>query len=158
MFSDKEIRRLVEAQGVIFPFPEDRQFQPVSVDLTLGAVLGSMAFADGGYWLEPGQFILGSTSETVTMPTHIVGQVHGKSTLARMGLLVECAGLIDPGFIGEVTLELKNLNHARIKLELGMPVCQISFSEVSGYVERPYGHPDLGSHYQNQVGPTGARF
>lgn len=158
MLSDEEIRRLTADLGLVFPYPDDKQFQSVSVDLTLGSVAPELRMSRNGYWLEPGQFVLGSTSETIRMPDYIVGQVHGKSTMARMGLMVECAGLVDPGFSGEITLEMKNLAHQRIRLSIGMLICQISFTVVEGHVDRPYGHPDLDSHYQNQFGPTEARL
>lgn len=165
MLSDLEIRRLIFSKEAgedsigVYPLPSEDQMQPVSLDLRLGGLLGQMAFAPNeGYWLEAGQFVLGSTQETFSMPRTVVGLVHGKSTWAREGLLVECAGLIDPGFEGQITLELKNLGHQRFRLWLGMFICQVSFSRVEGTVARPYGYPGLNSHYQGQQGPTRARI
>lgn len=162
MLSDTELRRVTDPTYfgpdavAIAPTPQDRQYQPVSIDLGLGALMGAMRLATRGYWLEAGQFILASTLEEVRMPDTLVGLVSGKSTLARRGLLVEAAGLVDPGFKGTITLELKNLGHQRIRLELEMLICQISFLAVEGVVSRPYGSPGLGSHYQGQRGPTPA--
>lgn len=105
--------------------------------------------------LLPGVFMLATTAETVKLPPGIAAFVEGKSSLGRLGLKPHNAGFVDPGFHGQVTLELKNEHHTRwIRLEPGMPIAQLRFTFTDTPVERPYGHPDLGSHYQGQMGAT----
>lgn len=151
----------------LFPSVFTEQIQTVSVDLRLGGLLedGSHPVyektdlqAEGVYNLKPGQFVLGSTVEVIKLSSNIVGLVHGKSTRARQGLIVHAAGLVDPGFNGQLTLEMYNMSDWSIRLEYGMLVCQISFDFLSTSPDRPYGHPELGSHYQGQFGPTPARL
>lgn len=103
-------------------------------------------------------FWLASTAETVHIPDDVVGIVNGKSSLGRRGLVVhQTAGFIDPGFRGQVTLELTNVSRKPIKLTAGMPICQVVLMRMDGPAERPYGSPGLGSHYQGQKGPTPSR-
>lgn len=114
--------------------------------------------AEVAYILEPGIFTLATTIERVKMPKHLVARVEGKSSIGRLGLLIHAtAGFIDPGFQGNITLEMMNLSPRPIALTVGMRICQLSFSRVVGLVERPYGHPDLKSKYQGQVGVTESR-
>lgn len=109
-------------------------------------------------YLQPGDFWLASTVETVRIPTDMVAQVNGKSSLARKGLVIhQTAGFIDPGFKGQVTLELSNASHRPIKLTTWMPICQLVFMQMTSPAQRPYGSAGLGSHYQGQRGPTPSR-
>lgn len=141
---------------------EDWQIQPVSVDLLLGDI-DDAPFAERvgddpwTFTLPPGWFCLGSTMEYVEMPATLAGIVAGKSSIARRGLQVEAAGLVDPGFRGQLTLELVNLSGEHIDVVQGEPICQIYFHRVDGVVERPYGSKGLRSRYQGQRGPTPAR-
>ena len=106
-------------------------------------------------YMQPGDFWLASTAETVRIPTDLVAQVNGKSSWARKGLIVHTtAGFIDPGFKGQVTLELKNVSSKVIKLTVGVPICQLVFFQMESPSERPYGSKGLNSHYQGQTGPT----
>ena len=108
--------------------------------------------------LHPGEFALGTTLECLTLPSDILGRLEGKSTLGRIGLLIHStAGFVDPGWTGYLTLELSNVANLPILLTPGMKIGQISFERMSTPVDKPYGHPDLGSHYQGQVGPTPSR-
>lgn len=110
------------------------------------------------YMLEPGVFTLATTIEVVKMPTNLVARVEGKSSLGRLGLIIHAtAGFIDPGFKGNITLEMMNLSPRPIALKIGMRICQLSFEKVDGRVERPYGHPALKSKYQGQLGVTESR-
>ena len=157
--SDRSIRDLVKA-GWLFPDGyAEGALQPVSVDVTFGGVRRRdgrvWAPALGDWTLAPGEFILGVVRERVRMPENVMGMVEGKSTNAREGLQVHAAGLLDPGFAGSITLELKNLHHRDpLELVIGEPVAQVWFQWTDWPVERVYGHPDLGSHYQGQEGPT----
>lgn len=108
--------------------------------------------------LAPGDFWLASTAETVRIPTDLVAQVNGKSSHARRGLVIhQTAGFIDPGFKGQITLELSNASQNPIQLTAGMPICQLVFTQMTSPAQRPYGSDGLGSHYQGQRGPTLAR-
>lgn len=142
----------------IAPEPHDWQMQPVSIDLSLGAIRHSAVvdFPGWTYFIQPGQFLLGSTTEIIGLSPNIVGQVHGKSTLARQGLVVHAAGLVDPGFHGQLTLEMYNMSGEALELADGMPVCQITFEFLSTTPGRVYGAPGLFSKYQGQQGPTKA--
>lgn len=109
------------------------------------------------YFLAPGEFALFSTIETVRLDASLCAQVAGKSSWARQGLLIEAAGWVDPGFDGQLTLELKNLTQDYILLPAGAPICQIVFMQMRSNSQRPYGTDGLGSRYMNQEGPTSAR-
>ena len=108
-----------------------------------------------GFVLHPGEFVLGSTLETVTLPDDLAARVEGKSSLGRLGLLTHAtAGFVDPGFAGHVTLELSNVATLPIRLWPGMKVGQLCFFRLTSPAEHPYGSAAYGSHYQGQRGPT----
>lgn len=114
--------------------------------------------ADGSFVLHPGEFVLGSTYERVTLGDDVAARLEGKSSLGRLGLLTHStAGFIDPGFSGHVTLELSNTSTLPIRLLPGMKVGQLCFFELSSCAERPYGKGADGSRYQGQRGPTASR-
>ena len=92
------------------------------------------------------------------MPDDIVARLEGKSSLGRLGLLIHStAGYVDPGWDGTLTLELSNVANLPIVLTPGMPIGQISFTQMTTPVDRPYGTPGLGSRYQGQIDPTPSR-
>ena len=108
--------------------------------------------------LHPGEFVLGSTYEAVTLPDDIAARLEGKSSLGRLGLLTHStAGFIDPGFSGHVTLELGNVATLPIKLWPGMKIGQLAFFQLTSPAENPYGSAVYGSRYQGQRGPTPSR-
>ena len=108
--------------------------------------------------LHPGEFVLGSTFEVVSLPDDIAGRLEGKSSLGRLGLLTHStAGWIDPGFSGHVTLELSNVATLPIKLWPGMKIGQLCMFRLSSPAEFPYGSERYGSRYQGQRGPTASR-
>jgi dCTP deaminase len=108
--------------------------------------------------LHPGEFVLGSTFEVVTLPDDLAARLEGKSSLGRLGLLTHStAGFVDPGFSGHVTLELSNVATLPIKLWPGMKVGQFCFFRLSSPTENPYGSAKHGSRYQGQRGPTASR-
>src|SRR5690554_2932124 len=108
--------------------------------------------------LHPGEFVLGSTFEQVTLPDDIAARLEGKSSLGRLGLLTHStAGFIDPGFSGHVTLELSNMATLPIKLWPGMKIRQVCFFRLSSATEFPYGSQQNQSRYQGQRGPTASR-
>jgi dCTP deaminase len=114
--------------------------------------------ADEPFILHPGEFVLGSTYEEVTLPDDIAARLEGKSSLGRLGLLTHStAGFIDPGFSGHVTLELANVANLPIKLWPGMKIGQLCFFRLTSPAMEPYGSASYGSRYQGQRGPTPSR-
>ena len=114
---------------------------------------------DEAFILLPGEFVLGSTVEKVRMPNYIAGRIEGKSSLGRLGLLIHStAGYIDPGWNGNLTLELSNVSPLPIKLFPGMKIGQISFIKMTSEVENPYGSDKLKSKYQGQTQPRESRY
>lgn len=135
----------------LYPFIDPAQEQP---DLTRLVEVG----ADEAFVLHPGEFVLASTLERVTLPDDLAARVEGKSSLGRLGLLTHAtAGFVDPGFVGHVTLELSNVATLPIKLWPGMKIGQLCFFRLSSPAEHPYGSAERGSHYQGQRGPTASR-
>ena len=113
---------------------------------------------DDPFVLHPGEFVLASTYERVTLPDDIAARLEGKSSLGRLGLLTHStAGFIDPGFSGHVTLELSNVATLPITLWPGMKIGQLCFFRLSSPAEHPYGSEGSGSRYQGQRGPTASR-
>ena len=114
---------------------------------------------DEPFVIHPGEFCLGRTHEWVELPDDIVARIEGKSSLGRLGLIVHAtAGFCDPGWKGTLTLELNNLTRVPIRLYAGLPIAQLSFMTLDAPARRPYGSPELGSHYQGQVAATESRY
>ena len=110
---------------------------------------------DDFFILHPGEFVLASTYEVITLPDDIAGRLEGKSSLGRLGLLTHStAGFIDPGFSGHITLELSNVANLPVKLYPGMKIGQLCLIKLSSSAEHPYGSAVYGSRYQGQRGPT----
>lgn len=182
ILSDRDIReRLKRGDLSIEPLEDpELQIQPASIDLRLHHsfvvlrasrlpcldprdipadateridVTGGEAFV-----LHPGDFVLGSTVERVRIPADLVARVEGRSSLGRLAIVVHAtAGFIDPGFEGQITLELSNLGRTAVKLYPGMRVSQIVLHEMKSAAERPYGAA-RGSKYQGQSGPVASRI
>jgi dCTP deaminase len=113
---------------------------------------------DGFFELSPGQFALGCTMEFVELRSNLAARIEGKSSLGRHGLMVHStAGFIDPGFKGQLTLELSNLSPNVLLLKPGMFVAQLCVFELKTPARKPYGSDGLGSRYQGQQGPTASR-
>jgi dCTP deaminase len=181
VLSDGTILELVE-QGKIRIDPWDpRLVQPASVDLRLGdsfrvfhnhrASAIDLRDPPSGlteevavprqesFVIHPGEFCLGRTLEWVELPDDVVARIEGKSSLGRLGLIVHAtAGFCDPGWKGTLTLELNNLTRVPIKLYPGLPIAQLSFMALDQPARRPYGSPELGSHYQGQRAATESRY
>lgn len=159
ILSDATIRKQMrEKRIVIRPEPQDWQLQPASVDLTLGSEFMS-PYEDKirtnreHYTILPGECILATTEEWIEVPNDLVGRIEGKSSWGRRFILVHAtAGYVDPGFKGNITLELVNLSRVIQTLPVGAAISQISFQWVDQPVVRPYGSPHLHSHYQDQLG------
>lgn len=178
ILSDSEIRKRLQNKSLIIEPLEDEsiQIQPASVDLKLGnsfliykqlyKVIDLNNFDIKDYYdiinlsnnnpfiLPPQSFVLGTTLEWVKIPNDLVARVDGRSTMGRLGILIHAtAGYIDPGFEGNITLELSNVGSNPVTLYPGMRICQISFEVIFGKVERPY-NKNRGSHYMGQRGVT----
>lgn len=157
LLSDIEIRAI---PGLISPWDEDL-LQPASVDVRLGSTLVDPASGEHFHYthpLRPGEFLLGCTIETITLPLGLAARFEGKSSLARRGLASHItAGFIDPGFTGQITVELSNVSRQTIWLEKGMRIGQVCFMRMSTQPSAGYGDSKFGSHYQGQMGPTLAR-
>lgn len=177
LLSDEEIEKHV-ADDVIGLDPYDpARLQPTSVDLTLDAFIRTpvstpwqpeidvadvpeghtklVEIPDEGYVLDPGQFILASTCERVRLPSFLAARVEGKSSVGRLGLAIHItAGFIDPGFDGNVTLEMYNFAPWPIRLRVGMPIGQICFMVCTP----PRNDYSVTGHYQGQRGPTESRY
>jgi dCTP deaminase len=134
-----------------YPFIDPAEDQPELTHLIEVA-------SDEPFILHPGEFVLGSTFEAVTLPDDIAARLEGKSSLGRLGLLTHStAGFIDPGFSGHVTLELSNVATLPIKLWPGMKIGQMCFFRLTSPAEKPYGSAEYSSRYQGQRGPTASR-
>ncbi|WP_441251337.1 dCTP deaminase [Kitasatospora sp. McL0602] len=180
LLSDKDIRTEIDKGRVkIDPF-DPAMIQPSSVDVRLDRYfrvfenhrypfidpsqeqpdLTRLVEPEGDepFILHPGEFVLASTYETVTLPDDVASRLEGKSSLGRLGLLTHStAGFIDPGFSGHVTLELSNVATLPIKLYPGMKIGQLCLFRLSSPSEHPYGSERYGSRYQGQRGPTASR-
>ncbi len=157
ILSDHDIKKALEDERIAITELDANDIQPCSVDLHLGDsfMAGDERFETEEVTLEPGAFILATTKEVVSLSDDILGRLEGKSSIARLGLIIHTtAGFIDPGFNGEITLEIANLSNQDITINAGQPIAQICFEELSSPCERPYGSEGLGSHYQGQSGAT----
>lgn len=135
-----------------YPFIDVRQEQP---DLTELVEID----AEQPFILHPGEFVLGSTLERVVLPDDLVARLEGKSSLGRLGLLIHStAGYVDPGWDGNLTLELSNVANLPITLYYGMKIGQISFQRMSSPVEVAYGDARIGSKYRGQRDPTASLY
>lgn len=161
---DALIRDRLAGGGLVITPLGDDAVRPASVDLRLGPVIKVAQLQTGEPWrvydlrdasyrLSRGDFVLGATLEWVEIPTNLVGVLAGKSSRAREGLIVESAGYVDPGWRGELTLEMTTLAPGVTTLYVGMPICQIRFEMLLVPAERPYGS-DGTSHYQSSRGPV----
>ncbi len=180
LLSDKDIRAAIDAGRVGLEPYDPAMVQPSSVDVRIDryfrvfenhryphidpaveqAELTRLVEPDRDepFILHPGEFVLGSTYEVVSLPDDVSARLEGKSSLGRLGLLTHStAGFIDAGFSGHVTLELSNVATLPIKLWPGMKIGQLCFFRLSSPAEAPYGSGAQGSRYQGQRGPTPSR-
>jgi dCTP deaminase len=180
LLSDRDIRaQIAEKRVGVEPF-SDAMIQPSSVDVRLDKffrvfenhryevidpaleqpeLTREIVAEDGeAFILHPGEFVLASTYEVITLPDDIAGRLEGKSSLGRLGLLTHStAGFIDPGFSGHITLELSNVANLPVKLYPGMKIGQLCLIKLSSPAEHPYGSAQYLNRYQGQRGPTASR-
>ncbi|GAA1268489.1 dCTP deaminase [Saccharothrix xinjiangensis] len=180
LLSDRDLRKEVDSGRLVMEPFDDVMVQPSSIDVRLDRffrVFNNTRYThidpaiqqddlttlvetvdDEPFVLHPGEFVLGSTFELVTLPDDLAGRLEGKSSLGRLGLLTHStAGFIDPGFSGHITLELSNVANLPITLHPGMKIGQLCLFRLSSSAEFPYGSQQAGSRYQGQRGPTPSR-
>ncbi|QDP94538.1 dCTP deaminase [Microlunatus elymi] len=180
LLSDRDIKAEIESGQIALDPYSPEMIQPASIDVRLDRLFRVFEnhryphidpaedqseltrevepAGDDPFILHPGEFVLGSTYEVVTLGDQIAARLEGKSSLGRLGLLTHStAGFIDPGFSGHVTLELSNVATLPIKLWPGMKIGQFCFFRLSSPAEHPYGTAAYGSRYQGQRGPTPSR-
>ncbi|MGH2915225.1 MAG: dCTP deaminase [Solirubrobacteraceae bacterium] len=181
VLSDATIVRLVGAGRIRIDPWDVSLVQPASIDLRLGDsfrvfhnhrvaaidlrsppehLTEEILVPEGErFVIHPGEFCLGRTLEWVELPDDVVARIEGKSSLGRLGLIVHAtAGFCDPGWRGTLTLELNNLTRVPITLHPGLEIAQLSFMMLDRPAARPYGSPELGSHYQGQRAATASRY
>jgi len=177
LLSDRDIAAEIKGGRVVVEPFEAKMIQPSSVDVRLDRffrvfenhryevidpsieqpeLTREVAVAPNEFFiLHPGEFVLASTYEVITLPDDIAGRLEGKSSLGRLGLLTHStAGFIDPGFSGHITLELSNVANLTVRLYPGMKIGQLCLIKLSSSAEHPYGSAIYGSRYQGQRGPT----
>ena len=162
ILSDQTIMKLLADKTLVISPLEERQIQPASVDIRLGSTFSIVISLETAasyktirtdtYILLPGQFVLATTMEYFELPDNLTAFVEGRSSLGRLGLFIQNAGWVDPGFKGEITLELFNANRCAIELKAGRRVGQLVFAEMDAMALNPYN-----GKYQGQRGATGSR-
>jgi dCTP deaminase len=180
LLSDRDIRAEIDSGRVVIEPYDEAMVQPSSVDVRIDRffrLFDNHKYSvidpsveqpdltrlvevepDEAFVLHPGEFVLASTYEVVSLPDDVAARLEGKSSLGRLGLLTHStAGFIDPGFSGHVTLELSNVATLPIKIWAGMKIGQLCFFRLSSAAEHAYGSERYGSRYQGQRGPTASR-
>ncbi|OGJ56158.1 dCTP deaminase [Candidatus Peribacteria bacterium RIFCSPHIGHO2_01_FULL_51_35] len=185
ILSDRDIKKALDSGRVKVESPQKELFRHIhasSMDLRLGnifklyehskfavldpknpeTVAGNMrtiTVPDGDpFIVQPGEFVLGVTMETLTVPDDLVVRVEGRSSLGRLGIIIHStAGFVDPGFSGTITLEISNLNRMPVALYPGMRICQLAFEMMTSPAEMPYNMKPF-SKYQGQVLPEESRL
>lgn len=165
ILSDRDIKHRLAGRGLVIEPLTEENIEPCSVDLTLADVEAERRMKRNergeivllSWYLDPGEFALACTRESIRIPDDLAAFVHGKSSLGRQGLFVENAGLVDPGFEGQITLELFNASSEPVILTPGQKICQVVFHKLLSPCAVPYGDPRRKSRYQHQTGVTGPR-
>lgn len=169
ILSDRTLLKMLANKTLTISPLEKEQIQPASVDIRLGSTFSIVEDSPTGiitldreisyktistdtYVLLPNQFILATTMEYFELPDDLTAFVEGRSSLGRMGLFIQNAGWVDPGFKGEITLELFNANRCAIELKAGRRIGQLVFAQLDGAALNPYN-----GKYQYQKGATGSR-
>ena len=170
ILSDKTIRKMLQDKSLVIDPIKEEQIQPASVDIRLDNTFATLddsfgeiidlgkpckyrTFVTDNYILLPGHFILGSTVEYFKLPPNITAFVEGRSSYGRLGLFIQNAGWVDPGFEGNITLELFNASSRAIRLITGKRLGQLVFAEMDFSADNPYN-----GKYQAQKGATGSRM
>lgn len=187
ILSDSDLRKLIQKKNAVYveegpDIDFDLQMGPSSFDLRLGYEFGVLNTrkmdiidtrcmedyekyikserhsAEEGVVIHPGEFILGGTLETLNIPDDLVARVEGRSSYGRLGIIVHAtAGYCDPGFEGDITLEIQNLGNAPVRLYPEDRVCQVVFETMTSEADTPYGDKE-DTKYMGQTGATGSRL
>jgi dCTP deaminase len=183
VLSDVDIKRYIELGKIrISPALPPEQYGSCSVDFRLGAefnifeysrhpyidlrdrgaiqdLMRSVTVAPGeAFVLQPHEFVLAITEETLELDDDVLGRLEGRSSLGRIGIIVHgTAGLFDPGWRGKATLELSNLGRMPVALYPGMRICSFTFEQVSTPVSVPY-YKKAGNKYAGQTSPLASRL
>lgn len=169
ILSDKTLMKMLDEHTLVVNPIEIEQIQPASIDIRIGNTYGIVEDSPSGiinlddeitykrivadkYILLPGQFVLATTMEFVELPDNLTAFVEGRSSLGRLGLFIQNAGWVDPGFKGEITLELFNANRCAIELNSGRRIGQLVFAQLDDNALNPYR-----GKYQGQRGATGSK-
>jgi len=155
IISDLSLQKMLKEGSIVVEPLEDYQVQPASIDLRLGDhfltvdehAMGLISMDEPITYREinrdeiiipPKSFILATTMEYIKLPDNMTAFVEGRSSIGRMGLFIQNAGWVDPGFEGEITLEIFNANSLPIKLHAGRRICQLVFAEMDQTTTNPY--------------------
>ena len=183
VLSDVDIKRYIEQGKIkITPALPPEQFGSCSVDFRLGSefsvfehsrhalidlkertniqdLMRSVAVPQGEpFIVQPGEFALAITEETLELDDDVLGRLEGRSSLGRIGIIVHgTAGLFDPGWIGKATLELSNLGRMPVALYPGMRICSFTFEQLSSRVAVPY-RKKAGNKYAGQDRPLASKL
>jgi dCTP deaminase len=187
ILSDKDLKKVIEEENAVYvedgpELDKDLQIGPSSIDLRLGYDFGYLetrkvssldtknmddisdlqrkmeATPEEGVVVHPGEFIIGTTLETVKIPENLVARIEGRSSYARLGLIPHAAGgFVDAGFEGQITLEIQNLGNVPITIYPEDRICQMAIETMTSQAENPYGEKK-DSKYMHQKGATGARL
>ena len=167
--SQETLRQLMDRGEIVVEPLAPEQSQPASIDLTLGdhflkvdenavdritldSELRYTELRTAEIVIPPLSFLLAVTRERIRLPRNVTAFVEGRSSIGRLGLFIQNAGWVDPGFDGTLTLELFNANRLPIRLRAGRRICQIVFAQL----DRTTAHPYRGK-YQHQAGAVGSR-
>jgi len=164
ILSDNDIAKHLSVSSLVISPIQENQIQPASVDLRLDRYLldedgEKIDIFDESYMLQPGEFLLGSTIEYVEIPDFLVGRVDGRSSIGRLGVMVHItAGYIDPGFCGNITLEICNISKKPFELKYDSRICQLVLNLLTEPCHRPYGTDGLGSKYHCSDGVVASKW
>lgn len=169
ILSDATLKRMIDAGELVVDPIRESSIQPASIDCHLGShflvvedrqmhtidmdsEIIYREIDEEFITIPPHSFLLATTQEYIKLPDNLVAFVEGRSSIGRIGLFIENAGWVDPGFEGQITLELFNANSLPIRLQAGRRVCQLVFCEMDQAARNPYR-----GKYQGQRGTTGSR-
>jgi dCTP deaminase len=170
ILSDETLRKMIGERSIVVEPLEPYQMQPASIDLRLGrqflkvddnsldsltldSELPYVRFEKEEVVIPPLSFLLATTVELIRLPANVTAFVEGRSSIGRMGLFIQNAGWVDPGFEGTITLELFNANRLPLRLTSGRRICQIVFAFMDQATRTPYA-----GKYQGQRGTVGSRI
>ncbi len=169
VLSDKTLKAMIESGELKVSPLTDQSIQPASIDCTLGShylvvehnKMETLTLDSEIHYREiegdsitipAHSFLLATIEQYVELPDDLTAFVEGRSSIGRIGLFIQNAGWVDPGFKGQITLELYNANSLPIRLEKGRRICQLVFCKMDQAAEVPYD-----GKYQGQTNATGSR-